>query len=175
MIQPFEFPVRQLSDVLNQPGLVHGSDLLQHDHGGLHKPAPRLQMVVGGQIGFRPDLRGNRRHDGRGAMPVSNIILNNDHRAIAVLLGTNPRTKVCVVQFSSPNVQINGSSNCVVVPYLRANSTTLLDSKKHRIKARTNVITMRGFLCHWRKLYPATENACFSFFIGFLTSFRRNE
>ena len=109
MIQPFEFPVRQLSNVLNQPGLVHGSDLLQHDHGGLHKPTPRLQMVVGGQIGFRPDLRGNRRHNGGGTMPISHIILDDDHRAIAVLLGTNPRAQVCVVQYLPPPIPPAGT------------------------------------------------------------------
>ena len=97
MIQPLDFPVRQLSDVLSQSSLVHGSDLLQHDHGGLHKPAPRLQMVVGGQIRLGLNLCGNRRHNGCGAMPVSNIVLDDDHRTIAVLLGTNPRAKVCVV------------------------------------------------------------------------------
>ena len=100
MVETIDFLVGQFTDVLSQSSLVHGSDLLQHDHGGLHKPTPRLQMVVGGQIGFRPDLRGNRRHDGGGTVPVANIVLDNDHRAIAVLLGANPRAQVCVVQFS---------------------------------------------------------------------------
>ena len=97
MIESLEFPLRQLSDVLNQPSFVHGSDLLQHDHGRLHKTAPRLQMVVRGQIRLGLNLRGNRRHNGGGTMPISHIILDDDHRAIAVLLGTNPRAKVCVV------------------------------------------------------------------------------
>ena len=120
MIESLEFPLRQLSDVLNQPGLVHGSDLLQHDHGGLHKSAPRLQMVVGGQIGFGLNLRGNRRHDGGGTVPVANIVLDNDHRTIAVLLGTNPRTKVCVVQFSSEicafHMCLTSSKNIGIMP-----------------------------------------------------------
>ena len=101
MIESFDFPVRQFSDVLNQPGFVHGSDLLQHDYGRLHKSASLLQMVVGGQIRLCLNLCGNCRHNGCGAMPVSHIVLDNDHRAIAVLLGANPRAKVCIVQFPS--------------------------------------------------------------------------
>lgn len=36
-----------------------------------------------------------------GAMPISNIVLDNDYRAVAILFGANPCTKVCVVQFPS--------------------------------------------------------------------------
>nr|DAZ34980.1 MAG TPA: hypothetical protein [Caudoviricetes sp.] len=36
-----------------------------------------------------------------GAMPISNIVLDNDHRAVAILLRANTGAKVCVVQFRS--------------------------------------------------------------------------
>ena len=100
MIESFDFPVRQFSDVLNQPGFVHGSDLLQHDYGRLHKSASLLQMVVGGQIRLCLNLCGNCRHNGCGAMPISNIVLDNHYRTVPVLLGTNPSTQVCI--YNSP-------------------------------------------------------------------------
>ena len=52
------------------------------------------------------------------------------------------------MELLSPNVQTNASTSCMVVSYSFANFTALSESRKHSTKARQNVMTMRGFLCH---------------------------
>ena len=70
----------------NQPGLINGSDLFHHDHRRLHQSASLLQMIMGRQIRLRPDLGRNCRHNGRRAVPVAHIVLDDDYRAVSVLL-----------------------------------------------------------------------------------------
>ena len=67
------------------------------------------------------------------------------------------------MELLSPNVHTKASTSCMVVSYSLANLTALSESKKHSTKARQNVMTMRGFLCHWRKLYFVTARIRFSF------------
>ena len=56
---------------------------------------------MGRQFGLGFDLRGNCCYDGCGAELVSYVILDNNNRAIAVLLGTNPGAEVGIIHLAS--------------------------------------------------------------------------
>ena len=62
------------------------------------------------------------------------------------------RSDASSIEFESPNVHTNASTACMVVLYSSANLTALSESRKHSMKASANVIIIRGFLCHPRKL-----------------------
>lgn len=63
---------------------------------------PGIQSNMGGQPAFLY-LGGDRRNNHRWAVPVADIILNDEDRPHAALLRANNRRKVSVVNFSPFN------------------------------------------------------------------------
>ena len=87
----------QMADVLVQPALVHGAELLQQDDRRKLQTVLRVNKVVRRQLGLDAHLAGNGGNDDRGAVPVSDIVLNDNDRAIALLLGADPATEIRVI------------------------------------------------------------------------------
>jgi hypothetical protein len=56
------------------------------------------------------------------------------------------------IELPSPNVHINGSTNCMVVSCSPVNKTNLSVSIKHKINASKNAAMTRIFFFHIRKL-----------------------
>ena len=81
--------------------LIQRADLFQQHDAVLGKAGVRRPDVdVGGQTGFvQPGCNGRRDHG--GAVPVADLILHDQHRAHAALLGADHRRQVGVEYFSS--------------------------------------------------------------------------
>ena len=101
LIDPFLVFRRDLPCALPQAVFVQRADLLQQHDAVLGEAGVRCPDIdMSGQAGFvQPGCNG-RRDDG-GAVAVADLVLHDEHRPDAALLGPHHRRKVCVENFSS--------------------------------------------------------------------------
>lgn len=86
----------QMRDLVRETLLVDRPDLLeQHDRIALHSVLLRLDLHMRRKLRLL-NLRRNRRYDNRRTEPVADIVLNDEHRAHAALLGPDDRRQVRV-------------------------------------------------------------------------------
>ena len=86
---------------LPQAAFVQGADLLQQDHGILGQAAALgRHLDMGGQLGLA-HLGGDGRRDDGGAVAVSRVILDDEHRAHAPLLAAHHRAEIGVEDVAS--------------------------------------------------------------------------
>ena len=91
----------QLSDVVSQAAFVDGSDLLQQDD-RLPMQHVGRKCDVRREIGFHA-ISGDGGDDGRRAVVVSHVILQDQHRPFAALLSAADGIQVCEVDYASGN------------------------------------------------------------------------
>lgn len=79
----------QMCDLIRQPLLVNGPDLLEQDDRVTIKAVSfRVDFHMSRQFGFL-NLGGDRRHNNRWAKSIANVVLDDQNRAYATLLRTN--------------------------------------------------------------------------------------
>ena len=86
----------QMSDVRFQPPFINGAELLHQHQRRQFQAVLCFEKVMGGQLGLGVHFAGYGRHNDRGAVLVSSIILNNKDRAITFLLGASAQLGVFV-------------------------------------------------------------------------------
>ena len=88
-----------------QAGKIHHiPEILYHwrTHQSSTADNPETQITMCGKGSFRWILTGNGSNNHSGTMPVANIILYNNHRAISFLFGTDTLIQVCIIQIAPP-------------------------------------------------------------------------
>ena len=108
LIDPFLVFRRDLPCALPQAVFVQRADLLQQHDAVLGEAGVRCPDIdMRGQAGFvQPGCNG-RRDDG-GAVAVADLVLHDEHRPDAALLGADHRRQISIKNFSS--VYLHGNS-----------------------------------------------------------------
>ena len=91
----------QMSDVRFQPPFINGAELFHQHQRRQLQAVLCFEKVMGGQLGLGVHFAGYGRHNDRGAVLVSSIVLNNKDRAIAFLLGADSPAQIGIVHIAA--------------------------------------------------------------------------
>ena len=90
-----------MSHFFLESAFVKRSHLLQKNHRILGKPCLfGIYVYMGGQVGFAHSGC-NRRRNNRGAVPIANVVLYDQHRTKPSLLGSDHGTQIRIVNISA--------------------------------------------------------------------------
>ena len=101
MVDAANMLFRQMPDEVAQATLIYGTQLFQQDDGGQFQAVLGIDVVVGGELGFHAGLTCDGSDNDRGAVPVSNIVLDDYDEAIALLLRADTPTQIGVIHIAA--------------------------------------------------------------------------
>ena len=101
MVDAANMLFRQMPDEVAQAALIDGAQLFQQDDRGQLQAVLGVDVVVGRKFGFHAGFACNGSDNDRGAVPVSNIVLDDYDEAIALLLRADTPTQIGVIHIAA--------------------------------------------------------------------------
>ena len=91
----------QMPDEVAQASLIDGAQLFQQDDRGQLQAVLGVDVVVGGKFGFHAGFARDGSNNDRGAVFVSDIVLNDHGGTVALLLGADTSTQIGVIHIAA--------------------------------------------------------------------------
>lgn len=109
VVKPFDLAGCKSSDIGCQAVLIYGAKLLREDDRRGFQTGLMADFIMGGEFGLCAVLACHSGDNDRGAVLVADIILDDDHRTVAVLLGADALTQICIVQLPTFDCSVDGN------------------------------------------------------------------
>lgn len=115
VVKPFDLAGCKSSDVGCQAVLVDSAKLLRENDRRGFQTGLLADFIMGGEFGLCAVLTCHSGDNDRGAVLIADVILDDDHRAVAVLFGADALTQVSIVQLPTFDCSVDGNDLLCVI------------------------------------------------------------
>lgn len=104
-----------MTDVLAKPVLVDGAELLHQNNRGQFQTVLAINKIMRRQTGLYPDLAGNSGNNDRRAEPITYIVLDNHHRAVALLFRADALAEIGIIHITARVCSLHGKTSFEII------------------------------------------------------------